>query len=98
MNQKDTKNFAYDAFISYRHVDPDRQYAKWLHKALETYKVPGDLVQKGFPPRIKKIFRDEEELPASSDLSREIDNALESSRFLIVVSSPRIIESIWCDA
>lgn len=98
MNQDNTENYTYDAFISYRHVDPDRQYAKWLHKALETYKVPGDLVQKGYPPRIKKIFRDEEELPASSDLSREIDKALESSRFLIVVSSPRIIESIWCDA
>ena len=98
MNQDNTKNFTYDAFISYRHVDPDRQYAKWLHKALETYKVPGDLVQKGYPSKIKKIFRDEEELPASSDLSKEIDSALESSRFLIVVSSPRIIESIWCDA
>ena len=91
-------DYRYDAFISYRHVEPDRSYAKWLHKALETYKVPKDLVEKGFPARIKRVFRDEEELPASSDLSLEINSALESSNFLIVICSPRIVESIWCDA
>ena len=92
------ESYEYDAFISYRHVEPDRSHAMWLHKALETYKVPKDLVKKGFPSRLKKVFRDEDELPASADLSGEIDRGLKASRFLIVICSPRIISSIWCDA
>lgn len=92
------EEYEYDAFISYRHVEPDRSHAMWLHKALETYRVPKDLVGKGFPARLKKVFRDEEELPASADLSGEIDRGLRRSKFLIVICSPRIISSIWCDA
>ena len=88
----------YKAFISYRHVEPDRAIAKWLHKSLETYRVPKDLQKKGLPKTPGRVFRDEEELPASSDLSNEINSALESSEFLIVVCSPRVVESIWCDA
>jgi len=30
----------YAAFISYRHTEPDRTWAKWLHRALETYRTP----------------------------------------------------------
>lgn len=91
--------FRYDAFISYRHVEPDRQWAKWLHKALETYRVPPKLVaKKGVARRLKRIFRDEEELSASADLSYEIDNALEQSRFLILVCSSRTPESKWVNA
>ena len=42
----------YDAFISYRHVEPDRKWAKWLHTALETYRVPRRMVRtKGVPSR-----------------------------------------------
>ena len=39
--------FRYDAFISYRHVEPDRAWAKWLHGALQTYRVPEQLVANG---------------------------------------------------
>ena len=88
-------DYRYDAFISYRHVEPDRKWAKWLHKALETFKTPRPLVAKCIEPRIKRVFRDEEELPASADLSKEIDAALEQSRFLIVVCSPRTPSSQW---
>ncbi len=89
------ETYRYDAFISYRHVEPDRKWAKWLHKALETFKTPKVLVKKGIAPRIKRVFRDEDELPASADLSTEIDTALTQSRFLIVVCSPRTPESEW---
>src|SRR5882724_7860007 len=91
-----TEEYRYDAFISYRHVEPDRRWAKWLHKSLETYRVPSRLVrERGVRPRIERVFRDEEELPASADLSKEIDRALEQSRFLIVICSPRTPASRW---
>ena len=85
----------YNAFISYRHCEPDRRWAKWLHRALETYRPPRALVRSGVPARIRRVFRDEDELPASADLSRAIDEALEQSRYLIVVCSPRTLESRW---
>ncbi len=56
-------SFAYDVFISYRHTERDRAWAKWLLEALETYRVPKTLQQRGFPARIGKAFRDEDELP-----------------------------------
>lgn len=86
----------YDAFISYRHVDPDRRWAKWLHARLETYRVPRRFAaESGVPTRLRRVFRDEEEMPASANLSKEIDAALRQSRYLIVVCSPRTPESRW---
>jgi hypothetical protein len=35
-------DFPYRAFIAYSHHDDP--WAKWLHRALETYRVPGRLV------------------------------------------------------
>lgn len=86
------------AFISYRHVDPDRTWAQWLHRALESYRVPQGLVDKGYPKRIGVVFRDEDELAASHDLSEEIEAALEASAHLLVVCSPRTPSSEWVNA
>ncbi len=36
------QEFKYRAFISYSHSD--EQWATWLHKALETYRVPKHVV------------------------------------------------------
>ena len=36
----------YDAFISYRHVEPDMEFAKKVHTGLETYRIPGAVQQK----------------------------------------------------
>jgi WD40 repeat protein len=86
----------YAAFISYRHVEPDRTWAKWLHHALETYRVPSKLsAGQRLGARIGRVFRDEEEFAASSDLKEAIQEALEESRFLIVVCSPRTPASKW---
>src|SRR4051794_21123441 len=86
----------YAVFISYRHATVDRRWAKWLHRTLETYRVPRSLVRdRGVPARLGRCFRDEEELPVSANLSAEIDKALVSSRFLIVVCSPRTPGSEW---
>ena len=40
-------NFKYWAFISYSHAD--EEWAKWLHKSLETYRVPRKLVGRKTP-------------------------------------------------
>ena len=31
----------YDAFISYRHCDPDKYVAELLHKQMEAFRLPG---------------------------------------------------------
>ena len=93
MSNRDSNR--YGAFISYRHTALDRQWAKWLHSKLETYRVPKHLVASGAPGRVGRVFRDEEELSASADLSQRIDEALADTRFLIVVCSPRTPESRW---
>lgn len=88
----------YWAFLSYSHTD--RKWGDWLHKALETYRVPRHLIGKEsrdgkVPPRLFPIFRDREELPVSADLGSNINEALRESRYLIVVCSPRAAQSRW---
>lgn len=91
-------------FISYRHADnrePGRQWATWLHQQIETYEVPADLVgtvnARGdtIPERIFPVFRDEDELPADADLASPIFRALEASKFLVVLCSPRAVQSSY---
>jgi len=86
----------YTAFISYRHIESDRRWAKWLHVTLESYRIPKSLRKAGAASgRLGRVFRDEEELAASSDLSREVTSALEDSRYLLVVCSPSTPASRW---
>lgn len=88
----------YWAFLSYSHTDA--KWGDWLHKALETYRVPRRLIGKDsrdekIPERLFPIFRDREELPVSADLGTNINEALEQSRYLIVICSPRSAQSRW---
>lgn len=85
--------YRYDAFISYRHISPDKPIAERLQKLLESYVPPKDL-RSGF--RKMHLFRDETELPTSNDLGGDIKSALEQSRFLIVICSPALEKSKWC--
>ncbi|SCY64127.1 MTH538 TIR-like domain [Lachnospiraceae bacterium XBB2008] len=85
----------YKAFISYRHKPIDKEVAQKIHFALEHYKIPKELKGKGAGNRLGKVFRDEEELPATGNLSESINYALEHSEFLIVVCTPDTPESIW---
>ncbi|MCD7777871.1 MAG: TIR domain-containing protein [Clostridiales bacterium] len=84
--------YTYKAFISYRHEPFDKKVADRLQKMLERYKIP-----KGIGKNEKwKVFRDETELPTSSDLSSDIKTALEESEFLIVICSSALKSSRWC--
>jgi hypothetical protein len=85
----------YAVFISYRHVDPDRRWAMWLHGALESFVIPRALRTSPDCRRIGRVFRDEEELAASSHLSADIQAALDRSNWLIIVCSPRVVLSEW---
>jgi eukaryotic-like serine/threonine-protein kinase len=88
----------YFAFLSYSHKD--EELAEWLHNELEEFRVPaalaGKLTVNGITPkRLTPIFRDEHELAAADDLGEEIEEALSSSQFLIVLCSPNAAKSHW---
>ncbi len=90
--------YKYFAFISYSHQD--KSWGDWLHRALETYRVPQRLVGTDgrdgvVPKRAFPVFRDREELPGSADLGQNINDALQQSRYLIVICSPRSAQSKW---
>ncbi len=92
------KVFKYDAFISYRHAELDSFVAELLHKQLENFKVPklaDKEVKETGKQGIKRVFRDKDELPLAGNLSAPITEALKESEFLIVICSPRTIESVW---
>lgn len=81
-------DYRYSAFISYRHVDPDRRWAQWLHERLETFRTPAALIRsRCLKRRLKPVFRDMDELPASSQLNDQIEFALRQAQFLIVICS-----------
>ena len=92
----ENKEYKYDAFISYRHCDLDKFVAENLHKALETYELPKNLKEQLHIEgrTFKRLFRDQEELPLSSNLEDPILEALQSSKYLIVICSPRLKDSL----
>ena len=90
--------FRYKAFISYSHRDESQ--AAWLHRALETYRVPKRLIgNKGqfgtVPGKLSPVFRDRDELSSATDLSEKITNALAESETLVVICSPASAQSRW---
>lgn len=91
-------DFRYRAFISYSHQDDS--WADWLHKSLETYRIPSQLIGGQtsvgpIPRRLAPIFRDRDELASATDLTRKVNEALEQSANLIVICSPRSATSRW---
>jgi hypothetical protein len=88
----------YAAFLSYSHKDSAA--AGRLHRRLETYRMPKRLVgtetpRGPVPARLAPIFRDREELPAATDLSATVREALAQSGALIVLCSPAAAGSLW---
>lgn len=91
-----SRKYEYDAFISYRHTEPDLTIAQKLHHLLENYRIPKSIQEETGIKKIRRVFRDQEELPTSGNLSDNIKRALESSRYLIVICSPRTPLSQYC--
>ncbi len=86
----------YNAFISYRRTARDTAVAKEIQQSLEHFRVPREIAAASGKTGIDRIFRDQEELEITSDLSRRIEDALEASEYLIVICSPGYQESQWC--
>lgn len=84
---------SYIAFISYKHTERDAAIAKRVHTLIESYVVPKSLRTDG--KKLGVVFRDEEELTISSNLTESICTALDASRYLIVICSPEAKESPW---
>jgi len=88
----------YRAYISYSHKD--EAWAAWLHRALESYRVPRHLVGTKtsvgeVPARIRPVFRDRDDLSSATDLEGTVKQALADSENLIVVCSPDAATSHW---
>jgi tetratricopeptide (TPR) repeat protein len=88
----------YKAFLSYSHKDA--AIAARLHRKLEAYRMPKRLVGRAtprgpVPARLAPIFRDREEMAASTDLSETVRAALAESGALIVLCSPDAAASMW---
>ena len=88
--------YAYTAFISYRHRLPDEAVAKKLHSLIENYSIPKDVKASSGRKKMGRVFRDQEELPLSADLGGDIKTALEQSEWLIAVCSEEYLKSRWC--
>ncbi|HSM68989.1 MAG TPA: toll/interleukin-1 receptor domain-containing protein, partial [Xanthomonadales bacterium] len=90
--------FRYKAYISYSHSD--EVWARWLHGALESYRLPRTLARTegGFgpiPTRLFPIFRDRDDLSSATDLSEKVQEALAESAALVVICSPASAASKW---
>lgn len=85
----------YKALISYSHTDED--WAKWLHGALERYRIPKRLRANHpeLPQRLYPVFRDRSDLASSTDLTESVQRALAESEALIAVCSPSAAASRW---
>lgn len=88
----------YRAFLSYSHRD--KAAVAKLHRMLETFRVPAQLVGRETPigpapRRLTPIFRDRDELPASDDLGARLTDALRRSMFLVVICSPASARSTY---
>src|SRR5262245_11101914 len=96
VEETDTATIKYRAFLSYsRH---DKAWGKWLHSALEGYRIDKDVVGRAtlagpVPKTLRPIFRDREDFSAGHSLTEQTLAALEASQFLIVICSPNAARS-----
>ena len=89
-------NYRYDAFISYRHTPADTALAKEIQQQLEHFRIPESIQKATGKNRIQRVFRDQEELDVTSDLSQKLQDNLRDSEYLIAICSPSYLQSRWC--
>ena len=86
----------YRAFISYSHADTG--WARWLHRALESFRIDQDLAGREtatgtIPPTLRPIFRDRDDFTPGQTLTEQTLAALDASAALIVICSPAAAKS-----
>jgi len=84
------------AFISYKRED--EKWARWLQNRLEHYKLPSEIKKRypnlDFSEHPRHIFKDTTDL-SGGVLAKAIKAGLDSSKYLIVICSPRAAKSPW---
>jgi WD40 repeat protein len=83
----------YEAFISYSHAG-DGAFAAELQRILNRIARPTYKWWQWWPPR---VFRDQTNLVAASDLGAEIESALASSDSFVLLASTQAAASPWVD-
>ena len=75
-------------------------WGDWLHEELKTFSVPAQFAGQtnargeSVPERIAPIFLDQTEQPGNARLSEQVRQALEQSKHLVVICSPRSAKSL----
>lgn len=82
----------YDAFICHAIQDNDIKFAGIIYKELLNYKIPGNITRKNGIKKINSVYLDS---PGDDHepLDQKVIDALNQSRYLIVVCSPNMIRS-----
>ena len=93
-----TRERSYIAFISYRHLPLDKEAAERVQKKIESYTIPKEFREEFGGKKFGHAFRDEDELPTSASLTDSIYYALDHSKFLVVICTPGLPQSKWCEA
>ena len=89
--------FDYHAFISYSRDDnkvPGREWANWLKKRLEGFRVPQSCVGREtkygpVPSRLGQVFLDRSDMTAEGMINNTLVDKISKSRFLLLVCSPK---------
>ncbi|MCB1549796.1 MAG: toll/interleukin-1 receptor domain-containing protein, partial [Hyphomicrobiaceae bacterium] len=92
----ETVPLKYRAFLSYAHADT--RWAKWLHAAIEKFRLDKDLVGREtalgpVPKALRPIFRDREDFSGGHSLTEATLAALDASAALVVLCSPKAAAS-----
>jgi WD40 repeat protein len=86
--RRDLRRTQYDAFISYSRA-VDGKLAPALQSALQRFAKPW------YRARAKRVFRDDASLSANPGLWSSIQQALDATRYFVLLASPQAAESKW---
>lgn len=92
---KETVHYTNIAFISYKRED--EKWAKWLQNKLEYYKLPTKIkanLNADFVDSPRHVLKDTTDF-SSGILEDTIKQGLCSSKYLVVICSPRAAQSKW---
>ena len=77
-----TDRWEYDVFISFRGEDTRNTFADLLYDAFKREGI--------------NTFKDDEKLEKGKTISQELSNAIEKSRYAVIIFSKNYASSIWC--